>query len=185
MSSMKFMKKDNRFLNNIANMFLTLLILFTLNMLFSAHYKMSLYEASYGLTYLRVFVHYFMLLLFLLFLMSFTTIWYKKFPLTKAILATSLIMYVILNYINVDAIIADSNIKRYHRTEKIDVHYLTQLSQEAIPYMVELYNDKNPDVRTPIKTFLDSTEKNINEIHSWYEFNYSTYKAKKSLQELE
>jgi hypothetical protein len=182
LSSMKYMKKDNRVLNNTAKVFFTLLILFTINMLISAHYKMSLYEGTYGLTYLRVFVHYFMLLLFILLLMAFTAIWYKKFPLAKAMLITSLTMYVILNYINVDAIIAERNIRRYVETGKIDVQYFRNLSQDAVPYMLQLYNDKDPYIRGEIRTYLDNREKIIDTMNSWSEFNYSRYKAKRSFR---
>ena len=76
LSSMKFIKKGNKTINIISNVFLTLLVVFTLNMLFSAHYKMSLYEQTYGFTYLRIFVHLFMIMLFMLLIVSVN--WYLE-----------------------------------------------------------------------------------------------------------
>jgi hypothetical protein len=184
LSSMKYMNKDKGALNNAAKILLTLLVLFTLNMLFSAHYKMSLYEATYGLTYLRVFVHYFMLLLFILFTMSLTAIWYTRFPLTKAILITSLIMYVVLNYLNVDAIIARSNIRRYQETGKIDVEYFRSLSQEVVPYMAELQDDKDPMIRSQIRAQLEVRKNRIDSISYWTEYNYYRDKARRSLKDI-
>lgn len=56
LSSMKFVKKDRGFYPVIL-VFLSLLIVFSLNLLFSAHFKMSLYERAYGLTALRTYVY--------------------------------------------------------------------------------------------------------------------------------
>ena len=80
---------------------------FTFNMLFSAHYKMSLYEQTYGFTYLRIFVHIFMLMLFMLFIVALIGIWNRKMPLNKVLIVIVLSMYILLNYINVDKIIAE------------------------------------------------------------------------------
>ncbi len=91
--SMKFIKKDNKTINVVANILLTLLVVFTINMLFSAHYKMSLYEQTYGFTYLRIFVHIFMIMLFMLFIIALVGIWYRKMPINKVLLIIVLIMY--------------------------------------------------------------------------------------------
>ncbi|MFA4886568.1 MAG: DUF4173 domain-containing protein, partial [Desulfotomaculaceae bacterium] len=59
LSSIHYVDKKNQRANTIVRCCLSLLVLFSLNMLFSAHFKMSLYEEACGLTYLRIFVHYF------------------------------------------------------------------------------------------------------------------------------
>jgi len=82
-------------------------------MLYSAHYKMSLYEKSYGYTYLRVYVHLFMVLLLILIMISMVSIWYKVLNLPKAIVVITLVFYTFLNIINVDAFIAKRNIALY------------------------------------------------------------------------
>lgn len=183
--SMKFMKKDNPVTNKIGNMFLSLLIIFTFNMLFSAHYKMSLYEKSYGLTYLRVFVHVFMLLLFILITIALIGVWNKKVPIAKASIVVTLIVYILLNYMNVDRLIARKNIERYHRTQNIDINYLTQLSYDATPELVKLINDENEEVVIKIKEYLNTENKRLKDYDSWCEFNFSKSKAKNMIESIQ
>ena len=183
LSTMKFINKDNKTVNTICNIFLTTLVGFTLNMLFSAHYKMSLYEQTYGFTYLRIFVHLFMLMLFILFIVALIGIWNRKMPLNKVLIVIVLSMFVILNYINVDKIIAKGNIDIYYKTKKIDVQYLSNLSYDAIPEILKLKDDLNIDVAKQVNSYLDDVKKELREKHYWYEFNYSKYKAKKILDQ--
>lgn len=182
-SSMKFIKKDNKTVNTICNIFLTTLVAFTLNMLFSAHYKMSLYEQTYGFTYLRIFVHLFMLMLFILFIVALVGIWNRKMPLNKVLIVIVLSMFILLNYINVDKIIAEKNIDIYYKTQKMDVQYLTNLSYDAIPEILRLKDDSNLDVARQVNSYLEDVKKELREEHSWYEFNYSKYKARKILNQ--
>ena len=182
--SMKFMTKENDTLNKIANLFLSLLIVFTINMLFSAHYKMNLYEATFGYTQLRVFVHIFMLLLFVLLLIAFAGIWLKKVPIGKASIITTLVMFIVLNYVNVDAYIAKNNIQIYKQTNEIDIEYLTTLSYDALPYIKELKDDSNIGVSRVVKNYLESKRKELSVNQSWFEFNLSRYKACKELNNI-
>lgn len=181
--TIKFMKRENEKLEKYNNIFLSLLIIFTLNMLFSAHYKMSLYENTYGYTYLRVFVHIFMLLLFALFIIALAGIWIKKIPVTKLCIVFSLAMYVVLNYINVDVFIVKRNIELYNRTQNLDVNYLSQLSYDTLPYLIQFTlkdsSEKSKELREKLK---DRKEDVINNEYSWYEFNYSRYKGIKALE---
>jgi len=183
LSSMKFIKKDNKTISFIANILLTLLVGFTMNMLFSAHYKMSLYEQTYGFTYLRIFVHIFMLMLFLLFIIALVGIWNRKVLINKVLLITVLIMYVALNYINVDKVIAQKNIDIYYKTQKIDVLYLENLSYDATAEIIKLKNDSNIEIYSEVNRYLEFTKKELSEDSYWYEFNYSKYKARKVLNE--
>ncbi|MBU3191987.1 DUF4173 domain-containing protein [Clostridium bowmanii] len=183
LSSMKFIKRDNKKINSISSVFLTLLVAFTFNMLFSAHYKMSLYEQTYGFTYLRIFVHIFMFMLFMLFIVALIGIWNRKMPLNKILIVIVLSMYVFVNYINVDKIIAKNNIDIYYQTQKIDVQYLKNLSYDAIPEIVKLRDDPNKDVAKEVSSYLDDVENELRSDHSWYEFNYSKYRAKSVLNQ--
>jgi hypothetical protein len=182
LSSMSYMTKESKKANFIASILLTILIFFTFNMLYSANYKMSLYEVSYGYTYLRVFVHYFMLLLAILLVGAVIGIWYRNFPMAKTMIITALTMYVILNYLNVDVFIARKNIERYKNGENIDIAYLTHLSYDAFPYVKELLNDKNEDVALKISQYVNRKEKVLESKSSWSEFNLSKYNAMKSLR---
>jgi hypothetical protein len=178
-SSMKFIKNDNKTIDKICNIFLTILVAFTLNMLFSAHYKMSLYEKTYGFTYLRIFVHIFMLMLFMLFIVALVGIWNREMPLNKVLIVIVLSMFILLNYINVDKIIAEKNIDIYYKTQKIDVQYLRNLSYDAIPEILKLKDDSNASIASEINIYLGDLKKELSGEYSWYEFNYSKYRAKK------
>jgi len=178
-SSMKYIKKGNKIIDRISKVLLTLLIAFTINMLFSAHYKMSLYEQIYGFTYLRIFVHIFMIMLFMLFLVELIGIWNRRMPINKVLIVIVLIMYILLNYINVDKIIAKENIDIYYKTQKIDVLYLESLSYDAIPEILKLKNDSNTEISSEVNRYLDDVKKELSEENSWYEFNYSKYRARK------
>lgn len=182
-SCIKFIKKDNKKANIITNVFLTILVAFTFNMLFSAHYKMSLYEQSYGFTYLRIYVHLFMFMLFILFVVTLIGIWNRKIQLKVILIVIVLSMYILLNYINVDKIIAQKNIDIYYKTQKIDVQYLRDLSYDAIPEIIRLKNDSNHDVATQVNNYLEDLKVELSKENTWYEFNYSKYRARKIIEQ--
>jgi len=181
LSSIRFGKRENKTINIISNISLTILVAFTFNMLFSANYKMSLYEQTFGFTYLRIFVHIFMFMLFLLFIVALIGIWNRKTPLNKVLILTVLSMYILLNYINVDKIIAEKNIDIYYKTQKIDVQYLKNLSYDAIPEISKLKDDSNASIAKEINSYLNDLNKELSVGYSWYEFNYSRYRARKIL----
>jgi hypothetical protein len=183
LSSMNFIKNGSKTINIICNMFLTTLVVFTLNMLFSAHFKMSLYEQTYGFTYLRIFVHLFMIMLFMLLIVLLIGIWNRRIPLNKVLAVIILSMYILLNYINVDKIIAQKNIEIYYKTQKIDVQYLRKLSYDAIPEIIKLKDDSNIMVAMRVDNYLEDLKKELAKEQSWYEFNYSKYKARKVIEE--
>ncbi|MBC8060397.1 MAG: DUF4173 domain-containing protein [Clostridiaceae bacterium] len=175
-----FMKKENRKLGAIANVMLTLLILFTINMLWSAHSRLSLYELTYGLTYLRVFVHIFMALLSVLCLIALVNIWYRRIPFIKVVIAVSIICYTLVNYINIDRFIIKENIAN----KKLDISYLIRLSDEVVPYLIDL--QKNTEIsdtdKILIKENLLQRKTKINRQDKWYEFNFSRNNARKLLK---
>lgn len=170
--------------NSICKILYTLLSIFTLNMLYSAHYKMRLYESVYGYTYLRVYVHLFMVLLLILCLTALTSIWYKSINLPKIFILGSLTFYTVLNVINVDGFIAKQNIEIYRQKGKIDIHYLTTLSDDAVPYLIELTNDSSDELSTTVKANLDERKQNYEysqESNSFLKFNISKSRARRLL----
>jgi len=179
-SCFSFMKKENRKLSVIANSMLTLLILFTINMLWSAHSRLYLYEITYGLTYLRVFVHLFMLLLFVLCLIALVSIWYNKLPFIKTVIVVSIISYTLVNYINIDGFIAKNNINN----EKLNIEYLITLSDEVIPYLIEIENNAelNQKDKDLVKDNLQQRDERLNSHNNWYEFNFSSNNGRKLLK---
>lgn len=183
LSCLKYIKKDNKRLLKIANLLLTVLVAFTLNMLFSANFKLTLYEAAFGYTFLRVSVHLFMLLLFILYLVVAAGIWYRKIPIVKSIIVITIIMYTIINYLNIDGFIARKNIERYNETGKLDAYYLTTLSFEAVPYLIKLRDKSDSHVKMVIDKNLKYRKEVLDKQNSWTEFNFSKNRTRKLLNQ--
>jgi hypothetical protein len=183
LNCLKYIKKDNKRLLKIANLLLTVLVAFTLNMLFSANFKLTLYETAFGYTFLRVSVHLFMLLLFILCLVVAAGIWYRKIPIMKSIIVITIVMYTTVNYLNIDGFIAKKNIERYNETGKLDAYYLTSLSFEAVPYLIELRDKSDSKIELVIDENLKYRKKVLAKENSWTEFNFSKNKARKLLNQ--
>ncbi|MBL4935646.1 DUF4173 domain-containing protein [Clostridium sp. YIM B02515] len=176
---LKYAKKENEVLLKILDVLLSVLILFTVNMLYSANFKLSLYESSFGYTYQRVFVHLFMILLFILCIITFAGIWNRKIPVMKSIIITTVIAYTIANYLNIDVFIAKKNIERYYSTGKLDAQYLTSLSYEAVPLILDMKNIKDISMQNTINEGLKYKKEELARHKNLGEFNFSRRKVQK------
>ncbi len=179
-----FVKKDNKKMFTAIRAFLTLLVIFTFVLLVSAFYRMQVYEQAYGFTYLRVFVQTFMIMLFFLFIVNIVYIWYPKLPIIKSYFIISLAVYVIMNFANVDVIIAKNNINRYYETGQIDMSYLKGLSYDAAPEMQKLLasvkDSSDPgekQIAEDIIEYFNEKKIELGDQKSWQSFNISRYKA--------
>jgi hypothetical protein len=143
---------------------------------------MSLYEEACGLTYLRVFVHYFMAMLFVYFVIALGRVWLERIPVIKAYIVIALAFYTVLNFINVDKLIVRSNIDRYARTGEIDVSYLQDLSYDAIPDLLALSQSADKEISRQVKDYLRQEKQRLLKAEPWQSFNYSRYKAKIALE---
>ncbi|MBM6619576.1 DUF4153 domain-containing protein [Bacillus suaedaesalsae] len=160
---------------------LTLLVGFSGFMLFSAYHKLSLYEQAYGFTYSRILAHSFMILLFIMLFIAFVRIWSKKIELLKTYVVLAVSYYVILNYLNIDVIIAENNMNWYTQTGKIDSLYMEALSDDVIPYLVEL--EEKTGYRS--EYVQHRKEMLLKGNSSWTEWNWSQHKARQFLKEIE
>jgi len=99
-----------------------------------------MYINVYGLTQLRVFTSWFMILLFFVFAIICVR-QFKKFNSTRGMIVAFVVMFMILSYGNVDGLIARYNIARYEAgtLQMLDVHALERLSDAAIPQLYDLY----------------------------------------------
>ncbi|MEV0715730.1 DUF4173 domain-containing protein [Asanoa sp. NPDC050611] len=115
------------------------LALLTLVVVASATYRMNVYEQAYGYTRLRVFVMAVELGLgavFLAVLVAGARLRGAWLP--RAVLAIATGGLLALAVLNPDRFIADRNIDRYLATGRIDVHYLSTLSADAVPALRRL-----------------------------------------------
>ncbi|QQS22979.1 DUF4173 domain-containing protein [bacterium] len=108
----------------------------------SAFKRLSLYIDAYGITTQRFYVASFIALLLVLFVLlavKFVRSKREQFFSFGALLTFAGFLAVI-NIINPDGFIMKSNIKHYEKTGKVDVLYTEELSVDALPYKLELYD---------------------------------------------
>lgn len=118
------------------------LCLFTLFIIATALAKMALYIEAYGLTALRLYTAWFMVLLAVVFLVLLVRQFVKKLP-TAAILTVSFtVLFGLLCFARPEARIAEYNIARYENgtLKELDVRMLCELSEDAYTVMA-----KHPD----------------------------------------
>ena len=181
-----FVKKDNKRIFVAIKALLTLLVIFTFILLISAFYRMLVYEQAYGFTYLRIFVQAFMIMLFFLFVINIIYIWYPKLPIIKSYFIISLAIYIIMNFANVDIIIAKNNISRYFETGQIDMVYLKGLSYDATSEMQRLLisvksssDSEEKQIAEEIIEYFNERKLDLEYQKSWQSFNISKCKAEK------
>jgi hypothetical protein len=177
-----FKPKDSKATDKVMKILHSLLVVFTMVILVSAYKRMSIYEAAFGFTYLRVLTHSFMMVLFVLFLVALYKIWVDRISLLKSYIVVSLIAYMVINFINIDSLITARNIERYHTTGDLDTHYLTKLSYDSIPALVDLYIGN--ELSNNIKLYLEDAQDELSKKQDWPSFNLSKLRAKRALSRL-
>lgn len=171
-----------------------LLAVFTIILVFSSFYRMHLYETEFGYTVLRLLVYFILGTELIMMIPTILYIINGKVNLVKAYLAIGVSVYLVINFVNLDHIIAKENIDRYFETGKIDFYYLTKdTGTDAVNQIVRLL--ENPDVQkvgayeditNQVKGYLlgirnELTLKDAN----WQEFNISKMQAIQALENLD
>lgn len=114
------------------------LVLLAMIVLASAFRRLGLYEEAYGFTWMRLLVHTFILWLAAVLACVLAAI--ARRPGTWVVnagVALGLVGLLALNALNPDAFVARRNLARLRATGKIDVLYLSNLSADAAPTLVE------------------------------------------------
>ena len=93
-----------------------MLIIFTMIIVISAAFRMHLYEQKYGYTYLRLFVYFTLVTEMLVLIPILSKLFGLKIDTFKTTIEIVVTMYVILNFININKIIAKNNIDKYSFT---------------------------------------------------------------------
>lgn len=179
--TLTYTKKMNGVVDGIFRLLNSIMICCTFVMLCSAYYRMSLYEDAYGFTFLRIMTQAFMVFLFALFVITMARVWNDRIPLLKPYIAAAVIAFVIINYINVDAMIAQKNVERYHETGNIDIYYFNSLSSSAVEELIELSSDKDPSIAQEAKKILEGRKAWLSDKIEWQSFNLSDNSARKLL----
>lgn len=161
-------KNENVKLDQLLKSVYTIMIVFTFNLLVSSFYRMSLYEKAYGYTELRLFVQFFIVFLAISIISLMVWIWKREIPLFKVGVVTAIAVYLVLNFINVDKIIASKNFEHYVLTGHLDRSYITTLSADAyevIEREKELLGQENYNNYVYYNKISSET-------NNWYEYNY-------------
>lgn len=127
----------------------TLLFALVAVILASAYQRLVLYEAAYGFTRLRTYIHVFMVWVALLLAAVVVLDWLQRqrvFALVAVLAALGFAATLML--MNVDGFIASQNIARVAQGKELDTSYLASLSSDAVPTLVSFYQSPVPDAAT-------------------------------------
>jgi hypothetical protein len=120
---------------------LGVLCVFSLVVVASAVFRLSVYTQAYGATRMRLLVGTFEVWLGLVFLLVMVAgVRLRAARLPRLVIGTAVAALLLLAVANPDRLIAESNVDRFARTGKIDVAYLNGLSADAVPTL-----DRLPD----------------------------------------
>ena len=168
------------------------MIIFTVVILAVSVQKMMLYVNKYGFTYLRIFVLFTLATEALLIIPTIMYIVKEKMNLFYSYLAIIIIMYTLLNVVNVDKFIAKQNIDLYFKTGKIDFDYLKDLESEDAKIEIKrlLNNEKNTEnLNVDVNNYLYKIEKDIKKDleknkFTWQSFNFARNRMRKEIEGL-
>lgn len=148
---------------------------FTILIIATALSKMLMYISKYGLTQLRIYVSWFMVLLAAMFVLIIIKQFQFKFNFNKYAVAIFVMLFGILCFSNIDGQIAKYNIKMHNAgvLENLDVYTLCNLSDDALVYVVE----SGIDTQNYIKDKLEVYKHN-----SYLTYNLSSYRLKLLLE---
>ncbi|MCC6146680.1 MAG: DUF4173 domain-containing protein [Anaerolineaceae bacterium] len=111
-------------------------------MLASAWLRLQLYEAAYGFTRLRIYTHIFIPWLAILLTAAIVLeILHRRGRFAISLLACLLGFVFSFGVLNVDGLIVRLNVQRALVGEELDTNYLAELSNDAVPAMVELFTN--------------------------------------------
>lgn len=118
----------------------------TFIMIASAVYRMMLYVQTYHLTFLRILVLWFLIVLALVMAGVTISIYRKSFPLFRYIAAVVGCGYILFSFARPDRVIAEYNLQHMETVSMWDIEYMLYgLSDDAAPVIAELDVEKLVD----------------------------------------
>lgn len=179
--------EDNK-ISRVQRTYTVMFSLFTIALVITAVSKVVLYIQEYGLTLKRIYATWFLLLIGILFILLLLKQFYTKFNYIRSAVVTFILLFGLLVFSNVDARIAEYNINHYLSSdlETLDVEILNQLSDSAVPYLIESYNQFPEDVQDIVHLKLQEYAGRYydnNYLYSYRSFNIPSAKAIELLDE--
>ncbi len=145
--------------NNILKGILTVMSICTFVMIASSALRMLLYIETYYLTFLRIFVLWALVVLFILFVGVVISIYKDRFPLFHYSMVVVTIFYLVLSFSHPDYYIAKINLSntKYSKVEAVgneeedeyykDYYYIEGLSLDAAPAVLEFYKEYGANIQ--------------------------------------
>lgn len=168
-----------------------LMCIFTIVICVSAFIRMHLYESEFGYTFLRLMVYFILITEVIAIIPTICYVIKNKVNLLKSYFIIGITMYVIINFMNIDYMIAKNNIDRSQKmpgefVRELDIDYLIDnLGTDAVSEMVYLYQTiENKSDKRRINNYLYNMYNDVKEEKSFQEWNLSKNKAKKLLEPL-
>lgn len=176
-------RRDNEKTALSVRIYSTLIALFTMLLIATALRKMLLYISCFGLTKLRVFTCWFMLLLSGLFICIMLYQFFSRLPLQSCIAVISVLFMTLACFGNFDGIITRYNVAHYQNgeLEEFDVEHLYSLSADAVPYVLPLLEDDDPMLQKRIRNYLRYQKQELEE-RTFPSYSVSTYRALKAIE---
>lgn len=127
----------------------SLLLALTGIILFSAFWRMRLYISAYGMSLLRAMTLWAMAFIAVCLIMAAVKVWRPAFRFWPVFAALGLAGWIVFNFINIDARIADYNVNAYldGRLEDVDIYYLARLSPDVVPALERLRDAAGEDYK--------------------------------------
>jgi len=189
---MRMKKSASGLKDKIIRLIAVIGVLELIPMAISSFYRLYLYEQAYGYTRLRVYSHLFvifLLLIMLLFIIKYSLnlknrlFYYFSFLITVFSL-------VLAGFLNVDEFITKANYQKYLDEDEgnFDVQYVSSLSYDNIPYLVEIYQKiEDEEIKNDLEFYLSGKYQEIEYFDfkdDFRGFNFSFNNARNSLLEI-
>lgn len=159
---------------------LSLISLCTFIMIASALYRMVLYINVYHMTFLRILVLWFLVLLTVIMIGVVYYIYHKDFWMNRHLFLVSLVFYLVFAFMKPDYMVASYNITHMETISVSDMNDLSYLSLDAVPVLSRIREEQmNEETKGILKKYYErvysSHKKGVRH------FNLSRYEAYKAI----
>jgi len=175
----KYIKRERGNNLKIFKVLSSLLVAEVVVIMISAFTRLLLYEDAYGFTTLRLYSHVFIIFLTI----TFALLIYKVLKNEKesnfslGVFLSAILFLVSMNILNPDAFIAQRNRERFNDGKKIDVYYLTTLSDDALPVTIKMLNVSDESIKGEFAYYMYWRVQGRDSSNNWQSFNISRNRA--------
>ncbi len=165
-----FIKTNGKKYDFVKILYSSIISIFTLVLVATALSKMLLYIDSYGLTRLRVYSSWMILLLAVFFVIALLYQFIPRIPLVSSLVVTFVVFFGLITIPNVDYMIANYNVSAYidGDLKTVDVYTLEKYGESAVPALFDLYDNlkAKEELTYEEKKLLEETKRSLNYVKS-------------------